>query len=123
MYCQKCGAPVDDLRTTCRRCGNPPLHARQYTASDFDSDPVFRILLPVGRSWWAIAAGYAGLFAVLIFPAPLALVLGIVALRDLKRHPDKFGYGRAIFGTIAGGLGTVVLIGGLVAIGYTDILR
>jgi len=30
----------------------------------------------VGRSLWAIAAGYFGLFAMLFFPAPFALVLG-----------------------------------------------
>ena len=44
-------------------------------------------VLPVGRSGWAVAAGYAGLFSVLCFPAPLALLLGIVAIRDIRRHP------------------------------------
>jgi hypothetical protein len=67
-----------------------------------ENDPAMRLLLPVGRSGWAIAAGYAGLFAFLIFPAPIALVLGLVALRDLKRHPEKHGKGRALFGLITG---------------------
>jgi hypothetical protein len=78
-------------------------------------DPVVRWLLPVGRSGWAIAAGYAGLFAFLVFPAPLALLLGVVALFDLKRHPGRLGWGRAIFGTIVGGLGTALLLLALVS--------
>ena len=69
-----------------------------------------RILLPVGRSLWAIAAGYAGLFAVLLIPAPVALILGIIALFDIKRHPDKHGLGRAIFGVVMGLLCTVALV-------------
>ncbi len=72
-------------------------------------DRVVRMLLPVGRSGWAIAAGYAGLFAVLIIPAPLALLLGILAVRDLRRHRDKHGLGRAVFGIVMGSLGTLLL--------------
>ena len=63
-----------------------------------------RWALPVGRSGWAIAAGYAGLFSVLVFPAPIALVLGVVAIIDIKRHPERHGMGRAIFGVTMGAL-------------------
>jgi len=58
------------------------------------------MLLPVGRSGFAIAAGYLGLFAVIFFPAPLALLFGILAYRDIKRNPKKSGMGRAIFGIV-----------------------
>jgi hypothetical protein len=75
-----------------------------------EDDPTIRMLLPIGRSGWAIAAGYAGLFAVLMLPAPLALVLGIVAIRDIKKHPDKHGMGRAIFGLVSGILFTTLLL-------------
>ncbi len=75
-----------------------------------DDDSAMRMLLPIGRSFWAIAAGYAGLFAVTICLAPLALGLGIVALIDLKQHPQKHGMGRAIFGMVMGALGTIVLL-------------
>jgi hypothetical protein len=68
-----------------------------------------RILLPVGRSLWAIAAGYAGLFAVLLVPAPLALLLGIVAVVDIRRHPERHGLGRAIFAIVMGAVFTVFL--------------
>ncbi|HUR15496.1 MAG TPA: DUF2510 domain-containing protein [Mycobacteriales bacterium] len=72
-------------------------------------------LLPVNRSGLAIAAGYAGLFAILIVCAPIALVLGVLALRDLRNRPTVGGRGRAWFGVVAGGLGTLVLIGAMIA--------
>src|SRR4051794_7120813 len=75
-----------------------------------DDHADLRWLLPVGRSGWAIAAGYAGLFAFLIFPAPVALGLGVTALFDLHRHPELGGRGRAIFGTVIGALGTALLL-------------
>ena len=74
-----------------------------------------RMLLPVGRSRWAIAAGYAGLFSVLVFPAPIAVILAILAIRDIKNHPEKHGLGRAIFGLVMGGLGSLGLVALLVA--------
>lgn len=74
------------------------------------------MMLPVGRSVWAIAAGYLGLFSLILFPAPLALVCGIVAIRDIKRHPHLHGMGRAIFGIVMGAFGTVGLIIMLIAI-------
>ena len=43
-----------------------------YRAPGVGDDPAMRMLLPVGRSGWAIAAGYLGLFSFIIFPAPLA---------------------------------------------------
>jgi uncharacterized RDD family membrane protein YckC len=47
-----------------------------------------RVVLPVGRSAWAIAAGYLGLVSVLVLPAPLALFTGILEIRDIRRHPQ-----------------------------------
>jgi hypothetical protein len=69
-----------------------------------------RLLIPVGRSFWAIAAGYAGLFAVLVLPAPIALILGIIAIYDIKTHPKRHGMGRAIFGLVMGALFTALLL-------------
>ncbi len=73
-----------------------------------------RLLLPVGRSGWAIAAGYLGLFALVVIPAPLALIVAVIAIIDIqrsKRAPRrKYGMGRAIFGLLAGLLGTAVLV-------------
>ncbi len=74
------------------------------------SDLLVRMLVPVDRSALAIAAGYAGLFAVLLFPAPIALLLACLALRDLLRHPQKHGMGRAVFGLVMGAIFTLVLL-------------
>lgn len=74
-----------------------------------------RWLLPVGRSGLAIAAGYVGLLSFLLIPAPFALVLGILAIRDIQAHPTKHGMGRAVFGVVAGALGTAGGVAILVA--------
>ena len=68
------------------------------------------MILPVGRSGLAIAAGYAGLLSILFFPAPLALLLGILAILDIKRNPEKHGMGRAVFALIMGGIFSVILL-------------
>jgi len=72
-------------------------------------DPVMRMLLPVGRSGWAIAAGYLGLLSLLGVFAPFALITGILAVRDIRKHPEKHGLGRAWFGIIMGALLSIVL--------------
>jgi hypothetical protein len=71
-------------------------------------DPAMRWLLPVDRSGWAIAAGYFGLFSILIVPAPIAIVVSLIAIRDIRKHPERHGMGRALFGLIAGALFTLV---------------
>lgn len=89
-------------------------------AKKLGDDVGMRLLLPVGRSGWAIAAGYAGLFALLLFPAPIALILGIVGWRDIRRSRGtadvKRGMGRVVFALIVGGIGTAILLIGLVSI-------
>ncbi len=88
-------------------------------AAPTDHGVAMRMLLPVGRSGWSIVAGYLGLFALIIFPAPLALVAGVLAFRDLKKHPEKHGRGRALFGLLMGILGTLVLC----FFGWTNLMR
>jgi hypothetical protein len=68
-----------------------------------------RLLIPVGRSGLSIAAGYAGLLCLVVVPGPVALVLGILALLDFRKHPEKFGRGRAWFGVVAGAAATILL--------------
>lgn len=81
----------------------------RFASSDADSTTV-RLLVPVGRSGHAIAAGYLGLFA--LFPVlgavagPLAILFGVLAVRHIRRTPGVHGLGRAWFGIIAGAIGT-----------------
>ena len=88
----------------------PPLPRKRELADDIG----MRMLMPVGRSGWAIAAGYAGLFALVVIPAPLALILGIIAVWDIRKSMrtdrPKYGMGRAIFGLATGFLGTAFMV-------------
>lgn len=80
------------------------------SAPSLGNDPTMRMVLPVGRSLWAIAAGYLGLFSILGCAGPFALVVSIIAIIDIKRHPDRRGMGRAIFGLIMGIIGTLLVL-------------
>lgn len=72
-------------------------------------------LIPVGRSGWAIAAGYFGLFSVLGVFAPAALLCGIMGLRSIRKNPGLGGKGRAWFGIVMGAIFTALVAFGLVA--------
>lgn len=85
-----------------------------YARGDIGDDAGMRFLLPVGRSGLAIAAGYLGLFSLLVLPAPLAIVFGILAIVDIRKHPGKHGMGRAIFGIVMGVLAPVLLFGWII---------
>ena len=87
-----------------------PVQAWPYAQPQGARDRSVEALIPVNRTGLSIAAGYAGLFAVLVVTAPIALVLGVLALRDLRDKPDVGGRGRAWFGLVAGALGTLVLV-------------
>lgn len=107
MFCMKCGAENADGSKYCRACG-------VQLNSNIEDDPAMRLLLPVGRSGLAIAAGYMGLFSILGVPGPVAILLGVLALNDIKRNPKKIGKGRAIFGIVMGVIGTALTVAILV---------
>ena len=86
----------------------PPPYVPQKPIGE---DAGMRMLLPVGRSGWAIAAGYLGLISIIGCPAPIAVIVSIIAIRDIKTHPERHGMGRAIFGLVMGLLGMLVLAG------------
>jgi uncharacterized protein DUF2510/uncharacterized protein DUF4190 len=86
--------------------GGPPVPPAALGAHP--GDPV-HWLVPTGRNWQSIAAGYLGLFSILLFPAPFAVALGVWALRVSQRD-GSHGRGRAVFGIITGGLGTLGLL-------------
>lgn len=101
MVCKQCGKEIDDQAVVCVHCG-------AATPSLKKTDSFCASLAPVGRSGFAIAAGYLALFSVTIIAAPFALLFGILALRDIKKNVWKRGKGRAWFGIIMGAIFSVI---------------
>jgi uncharacterized membrane protein len=63
-------------------------------------------VLPVGRSWESIVAGYVAIFALFLWAlGPVSLGLGVLALR--KARSGGRGTGRAVFAIVAGVLASV----------------
>jgi hypothetical protein len=42
-------------------------------------------------------------------------LFGIIAVIDIKNHPEKHGMGRAIFGIVMGTLGSIMLLLALIS--------
>ncbi len=96
--------------------------APPFPGQNLGDNAAVRMLLPVGRSGWAIAAGYAGLFAPIagLFAtinrrmAPIgwvpsvAIILGVVAIIHIRSNRKLHGMGRAIFGIVMGILGSLL---------------
>jgi hypothetical protein len=116
MNCPRCGRPASAESRFCGGCGAPLAVARAQGAAD----PALRYVLPIDRSGWAVAAGYLGLFSILLLPAPLALACGLKALADLRSRPGRLGRGRAWFGIVAGALGSLGLAAVLAAVALGD---
>ncbi|GEK22933.1 DUF2510 domain-containing protein [Cellulomonas xylanilytica] len=76
-------------------------------AHETAQDEALHWVLPVGRSWQSVLAGYLGLVALFVWPlAPVAIVLGVLGLRQAR--VGGRGSGRAWFAVVAGVLGCVV---------------
>lgn len=97
----------------------PPIPQEQPPQPQrLEDDAGMRMILPVGRSGWAIASGYLGLCSVLIIPAPFAIVTGIIGIINIKKSQNsespKRGLGRCIFGLVMGvifaALGVLIVI-------------
>lgn len=123
MFCSQCGVQNAAGATCCANCGMVLVEiVPEYRAPDIGQDAGIRMLLPVGRSGYAIIAGYLGLMSPLCVFAPFALLFGILAVRDIRRHPDRHGLGRAWFGIVMGGLGTAALLFVLCGLGIEAIM-
>lgn len=96
--------------------GTPPWEQPVAAGPSYGPTSAVHWLLPVGRSWQSIAAGYLGIVGLFIpVFAPFAIWLGIVALQ--RARTGGHGRGRAIFGIVAGAIGltwgVLALIGAL----------
>ena len=107
MFCKECGKEINDKAAVCVHCGVPTAVTPK---SSNQSDAAMRMLLPVGRSGYAVAAGYLGLFSVLGIFAPLALIFGMLGVMDIGKNKEKHGMGRAVFGIIMGAIFSIGLI-------------
>jgi len=109
-FCTHCGAQLPENAASCAKCGFavPP----RQSCCDFESE--LRYVIPVGRSWWSILAGYLGLLSPIPPVGVFAVLFGVVAIRGIRRHPGQLGLGRAWFGIVMGALFTVVHLVALV---------
>jgi hypothetical protein len=116
VICTGCGLEINDRAPSCFKCGtiNPAVAPPAAREGDPLADPALGLILPVGRSPLSVIAGYLGLLSFLVgCLAPIALGVSIAAIVDLKRHPEKRGMGRAVFGLVCG---TFVTVGMLVVL-------
>jgi hypothetical protein len=67
---------------------------------------------PPGMAQAAFVSGWLSIF---LCPAPVAVVLGILGIVDVRRAPGRIGMGRSVFGLVAGLLGSVGLVAALIS--------
>lgn len=116
MFCIQCGKPLPPTGGPCPHCGfvDPLAMPRPAMAPMVTPmaapDPALQYVVPVNTSAICIVAGYLGLFSVLSFPAPFAILTGYLGLRDIKTNPGLGGKGRAIFALVMGILFSIPLV-------------
>ena len=86
-----------------------PAYARP-AARPAASAPQGWVFVPAGWSGWAVASGYLALLSILGYPAIASVIVSLIALFDLRRHPEKRGQRRAWFGLVMGALGTIAVV-------------
>ena len=90
-----------------------PHPAHQHPAQrGFGESPAGAVhwLLPTGRCWQSLVAGYVALFALVLWPlGPVALGLGVWALVRASRD-GSHGRGRSIFAVVVGLSATGLLL-------------
>jgi hypothetical protein len=70
---------------------------------------VLHWIVPVGRSWQSVVAGYVGLVALFVWIlGPVAVALGVLGLR--RARAGGHGSGRSVFALVAGGLASVLAL-------------
>lgn len=72
------------------------------------------LLIPIGQSGWAIAAGYLGLFSLLLWP--LGFVAVLASYKALSRRRTGAGMVRIVTGFVGGAVGICISLLILVAI-------
>ncbi len=132
MNCPQCGTDSPPGASHCGRCGAvlnaPPVQGpvNPYASPQIhypppggysSNDEALRLVAPIGVSPWAIAAGYLGLVSPICLgvTGPFAIVCAVLAFKQINKNPKLGGKVRAIVGIIFGALGTLMLVGFLIA--------
>lgn len=93
------------------------LRGASYGPNAMPPPPDMAFIAPTSNtSGMSLVAGYIGIVGCFFAPiGPIAIVLGVMGLLDLKKHPEKIGKARAITGIVLGGVGTALLLWMLVS--------
>lgn len=86
---------------------NPTDEASKSTITPIEKSG---IAITTEYSGLSIAACLVGLSSIELITAPIAVLLGILAIKDIKKNPEKKGKGMAIFAIIAGSVGSFILL-------------
>ena len=101
MFCGKCGTEITQEANFCPKCGHKLYDSVEVTSGDC-------IFLPKNvPALWSYYLGVATLLCCFFTGIP-ALVLGIIALRRARQHPEQRGALHAWFGIVVGGLSVIL---------------
>ncbi len=121
MFCSSCGNAVATDENFCRVCGKQILTPVATT-----NPPVVMGVpaVPARTSGKAVASLICGILFIFILPAILAIVLGHLALSEIKRSNGRItGNGLAIAGLVLGYFGAIPFALIIAAIAIPNLLR
>jgi len=105
MYCNNCGAPNPDESAFCNKCGNR-LVPQQTPPQQSVPQQTQATVVPARKSnGLALAALITGIVGFIIpLSTIIAIVLGAVALNQIKKDPTLEGKGMALAGLLCGSI-------------------